>query len=61
MLRANPHYTDVKSTVEQGYPEIQIRFDHTLVELPSQLTPGDIEVDAVHGGEVAVLLAQRAS
>ncbi|RMH94825.1 efflux RND transporter permease subunit [Lysobacter pythonis] len=27
MLRANPHYADVKSTVEQGYPEIQIRFD----------------------------------
>src|SRR5690606_5013331 len=27
MLRANPNYTDVKSTVEQGAPEIQIRFD----------------------------------
>ena len=27
MLRKNPHYTDVKSTVEQGFPEIQIRFD----------------------------------
>ena len=27
MLRANPHYVDVKSTVEQGFPEIQIRFD----------------------------------
>jgi len=27
MLRDNPHYTDVKSTVEQGFPEIQIRFD----------------------------------
>ncbi|MGO1892375.1 MAG: efflux RND transporter permease subunit, partial [Luteimonas sp.] len=27
MLRANPHYADVKSTVEQGAPEIQIRFD----------------------------------
>lgn len=26
-LRANPHYADVKSTVEQGFPEIQIRFD----------------------------------
>src|SRR5690606_36648357 len=23
----NPHYADVKSTVEQGFPEIQIRFD----------------------------------
>jgi len=27
MLRANRHYADVKSTVEQGFPEIQIRFD----------------------------------
>ena len=28
MLRANPnHFVDVKSTVEQGFPEIQIRFD----------------------------------
>ena len=27
MLRGNPHYADVKSTVEQGFPEIQIVFD----------------------------------
>lgn len=27
LLRKNPHYADVKSTVEQGFPEIQIRFD----------------------------------
>ena len=27
MLRSNPHYADVKSTVEQGFPEVQIRFD----------------------------------
>lgn len=27
MLRANPHYADVSSTVEEGFPEIQIRFD----------------------------------
>ena len=27
MLRQNPHYADVKSTVEQGFPEIQIVFD----------------------------------
>ncbi|MBS0227769.1 MAG: efflux RND transporter permease subunit [Proteobacteria bacterium] len=27
MLRANSHYADVKSTVEQGFPEIQILFD----------------------------------
>ncbi|HRO27834.1 MAG TPA: efflux RND transporter permease subunit, partial [Luteimonas sp.] len=27
LLRDNPHYADVKSTVEQGFPEIQIVFD----------------------------------
>jgi HAE1 family hydrophobic/amphiphilic exporter-1 len=27
MLRESPHYADVKSTVEQGFPEIQIVFD----------------------------------
>ncbi|MDQ3495882.1 MAG: efflux RND transporter permease subunit [Pseudomonadota bacterium] len=27
LLRDNPHYADVKSTVEEGFPEIQIRFD----------------------------------
>ena len=27
LLRGNPHYADVKSTVEEGFPEIQIRFD----------------------------------
>src|SRR5690606_39010134 len=27
LLRANPHYADVKSSVEQGFPEIQIVFD----------------------------------
>ncbi|GGD42488.1 efflux RND transporter permease subunit [Pseudoxanthomonas indica] len=27
MMRNNPHYADVKSTVEEGFPEIQIRFD----------------------------------
>ena len=27
LLRASPHYADVKSTVEQGFPEIQIHFD----------------------------------
>lgn len=26
-LRAHPHYTDVKTTVEQGWPEIRIHFD----------------------------------
>lgn len=27
LLRENPHYADVKSSVEQGFPEIQIVFD----------------------------------
>jgi HAE1 family hydrophobic/amphiphilic exporter-1 len=27
MLRKSPHYADVSSTVEEGFPEIQIRFD----------------------------------
>jgi HAE1 family hydrophobic/amphiphilic exporter-1 len=27
LLRFNPHYADVSSTVEQGFPEIQIHFD----------------------------------
>lgn len=27
LLRSNEHYADVKSTVEEGFPEIQIRFD----------------------------------
>lgn len=27
MLRRNSHYADVKSSVEEGFPEIQIRFD----------------------------------
>ncbi len=27
MLRGNAHFADVKSTVEQGYPEIRIHFD----------------------------------
>src|SRR5690606_1934736 len=27
LLRDNPHYADVKSTVERGFPEIQVVFD----------------------------------
>ena len=27
LLQASPHFADVKSSVQQGYPEIQIRFD----------------------------------
>ncbi|GAB3737096.1 efflux RND transporter permease subunit [Silanimonas algicola] len=27
LMMASPHFADVKSTVEQGFPEVQIRFD----------------------------------
>jgi len=27
LMRASPHFADVKSTVEEGFPEVQIRFD----------------------------------
>ena len=27
LMAASPHFADVKSTVEQGFPEVQIRFD----------------------------------
>ncbi len=27
LMQSSPHFADVKSSVEQGYPEIQIRFD----------------------------------
>jgi HAE1 family hydrophobic/amphiphilic exporter-1 len=27
LMKASPHFADVKSTVEQGFPEVQIRFD----------------------------------
>ena len=27
LLQSSPHFADVKSSVEQGYPEVQIRFD----------------------------------
>ena len=27
LLQTSPHFADVKSSVEQGYPEVQIRFD----------------------------------
>jgi HAE1 family hydrophobic/amphiphilic exporter-1 len=26
-MQTSPHFADVKSSVEQGYPEVQIRFD----------------------------------
>ena len=51
MLRANPHYTDVKSTVEQGYPEIQIRFDQERAAAIGLTTRqiADVVVNKVRG------------
>ena len=51
MLRANPHYTDVKSTVEQGYPEIQIRFDQQRAAALGLTTRqiADVVVNKVRG------------
>ncbi len=51
LLRANPHYTDVKSTVEQGYPEIQIRFDQERAAAIGLTTRqiADVVVNKVRG------------
>ena len=51
LLRANPHYTDVKSTVEQGYPEIQIRFDQERAAALGLTTRqiADVVVNKVRG------------
>ena len=51
MLRANPHYADVKSTVEQGYPEIQIRFDQARAAAIGLTTRqiADVVVNKVRG------------
>lgn len=51
MLRANPHYADVKSTVEQGFPEIQIRFDQERAAAMGMTTRqiADVVVKKVRG------------
>ncbi|RZA19311.1 MAG: efflux RND transporter permease subunit [Lysobacteraceae bacterium] len=51
MLRANPHYADVKSTVEQGFPEIQIRFDQDRAAALGLTTRqiADVVVNKVRG------------
>ncbi|MBK6417512.1 efflux RND transporter permease subunit [Thermomonas sp.] len=51
MLRGNPHYTDVKSTVEQGFPEIQIRFDQERAAALGLTTRqiADVVVNKVRG------------
>jgi HAE1 family hydrophobic/amphiphilic exporter-1 len=51
MLRANPHYADVKSSVEQGFPEIQIRFDQERAGALGMTTRqiADVIVNKVNG------------
>ncbi len=60
MLRGNPHYADVKSTVEQGFPEIQIRFDEARVSAAGLTTRqvADAVVRQVRG-EVATRYSYR--
>jgi len=51
MLRGNPHYAYVKSTVEQGFPEIQIRFDQERAAALGLTTRqiADVVVNKVRG------------
>ncbi|WP_425489287.1 efflux RND transporter permease subunit [Noviluteimonas gilva] len=60
MLRANSHYADVTSTVEQGFPEIQIRFDQDRAAALGLTTRqiADVVVKKVRG-EVATRYSFR--
>jgi HAE1 family hydrophobic/amphiphilic exporter-1 len=51
LLRGNAHYADVKSTVEQGFPEIQIRFDQDRAAALGMTTRqiADVVVSKVRG------------
>jgi hydrophobic/amphiphilic exporter-1 (mainly G- bacteria), HAE1 family len=51
MLRKSAHYADVKSTVEQGFPEIQIRFDQDRASAMGLTTRqiADVVVKKVRG------------
>src|SRR3546814_18761840 len=51
MLRANPHYADVKSSVEQGFPEIPIVFDQERAAAhgPTKRQIPDVGVQKVRG------------
>jgi HAE1 family hydrophobic/amphiphilic exporter-1 len=60
MMRKNPHYADVKSTVEQGFPEIQIRFDQERAAALGMTTRqiADVVVSKVRG-DVATQYSYR--
>jgi hydrophobic/amphiphilic exporter-1 (mainly G- bacteria), HAE1 family len=51
LLRDNSHYADVKSTVEEGFPEIQIRFDQDRASALGLTTRqiADVVVSKVRG------------
>ena len=51
MLRGNVHYADVKSTVEQGFPEVQIVFDQERAAALGLTTRqiADVVVNKVRG------------
>ncbi|MEO5962235.1 MAG: efflux RND transporter permease subunit, partial [Thermomonas sp.] len=51
LLRGNPHYADVKSTVEQGFPEVQIVFDQERAAALGLTTRqiADVVVNKVRG------------
>jgi HAE1 family hydrophobic/amphiphilic exporter-1 len=51
MLRKNSHYADVKSSVEEGFPEIQIRFDEARAGALGLTTRqiADVVVNKVQG------------
>ncbi|NUS39957.1 MAG: efflux RND transporter permease subunit, partial [Lysobacter sp.] len=51
MLRRNAHYADVKSSVEEGFPEIQIRFDEARAGALGLTTRqiADVVVNKVQG------------
>lgn len=60
MLRANEHYADVTSTVEQGFPEVQVRFDQERAAALGMTTRqiADVVVKKVRG-EVATRYSFR--
>src|SRR3546814_20807835 len=58
LLRDNPHSADVKSTVEQGFPEIPTRFDQERAGALGLTTP---EIAAVGGKQVGGEVAHRSS
>ena len=51
MMQASPHFADVKSSVEQGYPEVQIRFDQERGEVATRYSFRDRKIDVLVRGQ----------